>query len=273
MKTSTLYVRIAVCAAILLFPLCATYFIRKGPPPVRDFQDIEREKAIRIVTEYGANSYYVSADTMDGFQYALGKALGAHFGWQVTFFPENSLTRSIHGLKMQTYDLIARNIPVTTESRKDLLLTDLILLDRQILLQRSAAHNQGIPPVRNQIELGKKTLHITENSPGILRLKNLSEEIADTIYIREEKQYAAEQLIFMVARGDIDFAVVDCQTALKYQSSYPELDMNTDIGFTQMQSWAVRKNSPILHDSINAWLKVFKTGNEFAAIRKKYLKN
>ncbi|MDR1121369.1 MAG: transporter substrate-binding domain-containing protein [Dysgonamonadaceae bacterium] len=270
MKTPKHYAWIAVSSAVLFLLLYAAYAMRAKPLPVRDFHDIEKERTIRIVTEYGANSYYVSADSIDGFQYELAKALGAHFGWQVTFFLENNLAHSIHGLKMQTYDLIARNIPVTTENREDLLFTDLILLDRQILVQRTESSNRGVPPVRNQIELGKKTLYVPENSPGILRLKNLSEEIADTIYILEEKQYAAEQLIFMVARGDIDFAVVDYQTALKYQQYYPELDIDTDIGFTQMQSWAVRKESPLLLDSVNAWLKVFKTGKEFAAMKKKY---
>lgn len=269
-NTKRIYGIIFLPAAFLLL-LWIGFSMRNGAFPVRDFQKINEEKVIKIVTEYNATGYFVLGDSIAGFQYELCKAMEKHFGWKIAFFLENNLANSILGLKKQKYDLIARNIPVTTENREDILFTDPILLDHQILVQRTARSNHDIPPIRNQIDLGGKILYIPENSPGILRLKNLSEEIADTIYIVEEKLYAAEQLIYMVAKGDIDFAVVDRQTAQKYIENYPELDIETDIGFTQIQSWAVRKDSPVLLDSINAWLNIFKTSKEYAAIKKKYL--
>jgi membrane-bound lytic murein transglycosylase MltF len=262
---------IILASAVAVLALWIGFSMRGDAFPVRDFREINAEKTIRVVTEYSANGYFVSADSIAGFQYELCRAMERHFGWKVEFVLENNLAASVAGLKEQRYDLIARNIPVTTENRGDILFVDPILLDRQILVQRTAQYNHDTPPIRNQIDLRGKTLHIPENSPGILRLKNLSEEIADTIYIVEEKQYAAEQLIYMVARGDIDFAVTDRQTAMKYLSAYPELDIGTDIGFTQMLSWAVRNESPVLLDSLNAWLNVFKTGKEFERMKGKYL--
>ena len=59
----------------------------------------------------------------------------------------------------------------------------------------------------------------------------------------------------MVAKGDIDFAVCDQQIAQLAQQRMNELDIQTDISFTQLQAWAVRKSSPILRDSLNVWLK------------------
>jgi membrane-bound lytic murein transglycosylase MltF len=236
----------------------------------RDFKEIDEEKIIRVVTEYSATGYFVSDDSIAGFQYELCRAMERHFGWKAVFFPENNLAASIFGLKEQHYDLIARNISVTTENRKDILFLDPIFFDRQILVQRKARYNRNISPIRNQIDLGGKSLYVPEHSPGILRLKNLSEEIADTIHIMVEKRYAAEQLIYMVAGGDIDFAVVDRRTAQKYREKYPALDIETDIGFTQIQSWAVRRDSPVLFDSINNWLNGFKTSREFSDLMKKY---
>jgi membrane-bound lytic murein transglycosylase MltF len=262
--------RIWGCLLVSAGALPVALLIATGVPAVRDFREIDDEKILRVVTEYSAAGYYVSGDSVAGFHYELCKALEKHFGWKVEFFPENNLANAVAGLKRQKYDLIARNIPVTTENREDLLFTDPLLLDCQILVQRQAGYNGGVPPVRNQIELGGKTLYVPENSPGILRLRHLAEEIADTICVIEEKQYAAEQLIILVARGDIDFVVIDRQTAQRYRKRYPELDIETDIGFTQLQSWAVRRESPVLRDSINAWFNVFKAGNDFARVLKKY---
>ncbi len=225
--------------------------------PDRDFNQIQEEGVLRVVTEYSTTGYYISDDSVSGFQYTMANALAGHFGWKIEISLENNLAACIEGLNTQQYDVIARNIPINAENKKILDFTDPILFDRQVLIQRTASINHKTPPIRNQIELGKKTVFVPENSPAILRLQNLSEEIADTIYVVEDKQYGAEQLIYMVVSGDIDYAVIDRNTALSYQKRFPGLDMQTDIGFTQMQSWAVRKTSPALLDSINSWLKTF----------------
>lgn len=225
------------------------------PKPVRDFEEISREGVLRVVTDYSPDGYYVSGDTIAGSQYEMVNALARHLGVKAEIHVENNLSQSLKGLHSQRYDLIARNIPITTETKKEVAFTNPIVFDKQVLIQRTAAYNDGIEPIRNQIELGRRVVHVPENSPVILRLHHLSAEIADTIYIVEEKQYAAEQLVYMVVNREIDYAVIDRQTALLYKKRFPALDMQTDIGFTQIQSWAVRQESPALLDSINSWLR------------------
>ena len=74
----------------------------------------------------------------------------------------------------------------------------------------------------------------------------------------------------MVAKGEIDFAVCDLQLAQKAMQQFPEIDINTDISFTQLQSWAVRKDSPVLCDSINSWFKQIKESGDYKKIYKRY---
>jgi membrane-bound lytic murein transglycosylase MltF len=58
----------------------------------------------------------------------------------------------------------------------------------------------------------------------------------------------------MVAYGEADYAVVDKEIALKNALLFPHLDVNTDISFTQLQAWAIRKEAPVLLDSLNRWI-------------------
>ncbi len=243
----------------LLFIVIATMvllwlFSTKKENTPRDYPQIAQEGVLRIVTEYSTVGYYVSGDTIEGFQYELSKAIEKISGLTVEIHLENNLEKSIEGLNNQTYDIIARNIPITTENRHLLAFTEPITLSRQVLVQRTAKANHNIPPIRNQIELARKTLHIPQNSPSLLRLHNLEEEIADTIYIQEDSLYSDELLIYQVAEGDIDYAVVDYEIAAKNKKDFPQIDIQTDISFTQLQAWAVRKNSPALLDSLNKWL-------------------
>ena len=77
-------------------------------------------------------------------------------------------------------------------------------------------------------------------------------------------------MISLVAHGDIDYAVCDESIAQAAADSLPQIDINTAISFTQFYSWAVSKQSPVLLDSLNAWLDRFQKEEEYQKIYKKY---
>ena len=77
----------------------------------------------------------------------------------------------------------------------------------------------------------------------------------------------------MVAHGDINYAVCDESIALASIDSFPQLDIHTDISFTQFYSWGISKKSPVLLDSLNSWLKTFARSKEYQRIYKKYYKD
>ena len=239
---------------------------------VRDYPQIKKSGELNVVTDYNAIGYFVSGDTLAGFQYELLRRLEKDWQIKVNIFLENKLEENIEGLLSQRYDIIARNIPVNIDLRNKVAFTQPVLLNKQVLVQRKAEHNNGIEPIRQHLELAKKTIHVPANSPVILRLDNLSHEIGDTIFIIQDPSYETEQLIMKVAGGDIDFTVCDEKIATQMEKRLPEIDIKTDIGFTQFDSWAVRKDSPILLDSLNIWFSNFKKTKDFQLLIKKYLK-
>jgi membrane-bound lytic murein transglycosylase MltF len=253
---------------ILLIAMFTLY--RSVRHSIRDYSEIHSEGILRIVTEYNQTGYFVSGDTIEGFQYELSQAISEVSGLEVQIFLEMSLAESFIGLNNQKYDIIARNIPVTSEIKENYLFTDPVVFNKQVLVQRTTEANDSIPPVRNQLELAQKTLYIPANSPALLRIQNLQHEIGDTIYIVEENRYSSEQLIIMVAKGDIDYAVCDLQIATIAKKQFPEIDIDTDISFTQLQSWAVRKESVILLDSLNHWFLKIRDNGRYNDIYKRY---
>jgi membrane-bound lytic murein transglycosylase MltF len=226
----------------------------------RDFFQISREGKLNIVTEYNSVDYYVSGDTIAGMQYELCKYIEKRSGLSVEIFLENNMDLCIKGLENCSYDIIARNIPITNENKDFLLFTVPVAQSKQVLVQRKPLAGDSTLLIRNQIDLASREVHVPQNSAAILRLRNLSDEIAEPIYIREMEEYSTEQLIYMVACKEIDYAVVDQELALKNSVFFPDIDVKTDIGFTQFQAWALRKTSPVLLDSLNVWISDFKNG-------------
>ncbi|MDR1699027.1 MAG: transporter substrate-binding domain-containing protein, partial [Prevotellaceae bacterium] len=99
---------------------------------------------------------------------------------------------------------------------------------------------------------------------------NLAKEIGDSIYVKHIPNYEAEQLIIMVAKSDIDFAVTDEWTAKKAKNDFPEIDILTAIGFTQPEAWAVRKNAPELLEALNQFINRQIESGEIERLYQKY---
>lgn len=237
---------------------------------VRDYNEIVDSGVLNVVTDYNSIGYFISGDSVLGFQYEMLKVLEDQWNIKVNIFLENSLDDNLGGLQSQKYDLIARNVAVNSELKKSFLFTLPITLNKLVLIQRKAEYNDNINPVRQHLDLAKKSITVPENSPSILRLTNLSHEIGDTIFIIKDTTYETEQLVMMVASGNIDFTVSDEITALRLSKILPEIDIETDISFTQMESWVIRKESPVLLDSLNHWLNTFKVSPLFKEIYFKY---
>lgn len=272
MKTNK---RLLLYFILLLAVISFMVLLRKSARKVkiflpRDYAEIIESKELNVVTDYNAIGYFVSGDSIAGFQYELLKALESSWNIKVNVFLENSLEENLEGLLLQRYDIVARNIPVNIQLRDTFAFTEPITLNKSVLIQRKAEFNNDISPIRSQLDLGGKTVYVSKGSPNILRLNNLAHEIGDTIYIQEHETYNSEQLIMMVAAGDIDFAVSDARVAEQLADVFPEIDINTDISFTQLESWAVRKDSPALLDSLNNWLQNFRETKQFDELQKRY---
>jgi membrane-bound lytic murein transglycosylase MltF len=223
-----------------------------------------------VATDYSALDYSIVNGAEQGFQYELVNAFASSLDMEVEWKLENDLAKSIDMLNNGDVDLIARPIPVTTEMREQVLFSKPILQTRKVLVQRKAEYNDSIEPIRDQLELAGKTIYVPSNSPDILRLKNLADEIADTIIIKEMPDYQAQQLLVMVAKGDIDYAVCDEKEAIEASESLPEIDYGTAVGFHQLHSWAIRKSNTDLCAKVDTFLTHYKPTKEYRRLYLKY---
>ena len=239
----------------------------------RDYPEIKEEGILRMITEYNQSGYFVSGDTVQGFQYELSQAIAKLSGLEVQTHLEMSLAKSFEELSDNKCDVIARNIPITSEMRENYLFTEPIVLNKQVLVQRTAEANNGQAPIRNQLDLAQKTLYIPKDSPALLRLQNLGHEIGDTIYVVEDELYSTEQLMIMVAKGNRSIDVTNaCKkhggfylgsiggpAAILAKNSIKSVEV---VDFEELGMEAVRK---IRVENFPAFIIVDDKGNDFFA--------
>ena len=246
------FVQYGVIALVVIIGIIALNTQKEEKPSYqpRDYAEIIESGVLRAVTEYNAISYHVADDTLQGFDYELLHAFAAD-----------------QKLKL----ILATGTVITTQSKDTLLFTHPLALSKQVLVQRK--QEEGEPDstyITSQLDLAHKKLHVIKGSPALLRLHNLMNEIADTIYIEEVAQYGPEQLLAMVAGKDIDYAVCDENIASQLLPRFPNLDINTAISFTQFYAWGVSKHAPVLLDSLNLWLDQFSKTKAYRQLQQKY---
>lgn len=237
----------------------------------RTYEEIVRSGIIRATTEYNSVGFHVDHDTIAGFHYELFQAFARDKGLQAEIIPEMELNTQLEGINHGTFDIIAGSLLITSEQKDSLLLfSHPILLNRQVLVQRKPQSEQDTAYIAQQLQLAQKTVYLPEGSPVKYRIHNLSAEIADTIYVKELPKYGSEQLMALVAHGDIDYAICEESIAKRLIGQYPQLDIDTAISFNQFYGWGVSKESQALLDTLNAWLDSYKDTSSFKKLLKKY---
>jgi len=223
----------------------------------RDLSEIIFDNVLNVVTEYSSIDFQLTDGDLTEFQYELSQFISERSGLTVKYHFENDLDNNVRRLQNNTYDVIARNIPINSDNRQYLAFTVPTGQSKQVLVQRKKNNDDSARFISNQLDFANQTIYVAKNSPAIMRLKNLSEEIAEPIHIKQISDYTPEELMYMVSRKEIDYMATDMETILRNSKLFTDLDFNTDIGFTQLQAWAVRKSSPVLLDSMNVWMTAF----------------
>lgn len=261
-----LSITIIALVLILISTVCLICFSRQA----RDLNDVLKDQTLRVVTEYSSIGYFVEDNEIKGFQYELITRFADSLGLKVEFTLEPDLQKSIDGVNNGSYDLIMRVIPVTLELKKKLIFSEPLIKSKLVLVRRSDAKDKNKLTIRGSSDLDGITIYVTPNSPHLMRLKHIEEELGIVIYTESLPDVDNELLMAMVARGEIDYTIADEFTARFVQTFYPELDISTQIGFKQFQAWGFSKQSIKLQQAVNGWLKEFTQTKEYRDLYRTY---
>ena len=260
---------IIIALIIVSFVLFARSYQRKT-----DYARIKQVNTLRVIVEPNTMSYQVvDIDSIAGLQALMIKQFALdHQIDRVEFINEPNLSAAIDSLLQNKVDILAWHIPIYNQMRQKISYSIPVFTSRQMLIQRKENPADSTAFIRNQLELANQDVYILPGAFYRQRLNNLSQEIGDSIYIKEIQNAVLTDLLNMLVEHHIDYAVCDEFVArvLLKQPEYKELDMSTAISFTQNYSWAINPNTPILCDSINAWLAVYLESKAYNTIYRQY---
>lgn len=245
-----------------------------------DLPQIKERGELVACTDYTSTYYFIYRGEPMGFQYELLRLFASHMKLKLRINVTNNMDKAYKELNSFHAHLLAIDLSPNNDRNSQFNFSNPFIETRPVLVQRRPEKWYEMDHlkldsilVRTKKQLSAKTIYIQKNTAYLDLLKNIESEIGNQVYIVEDDQNDIERLIQKVSNGEIDYTVCDEHVALVNQTYYSNIDVRTALSEPVGLSWAVRKDSRILLDSINNWMKKFMKTNEYVLLYNKYYRN
>ena len=243
-----------------------------------DLPGILKRGKLVVLVENSSTSFFIYRGKKMGFEYEILKEFAEDLGVALEIKVIDDLDKIEENLADGMGEVVACNYAITRERQDSVEFSIPFYQTNQVLIQRKQQFDEknGKPLspesfITDPIQLAKKKVYVWQKSSYFNRLMNLQDEIGDTIFIRPTQSYqGVEELIEMVADGQIDYTVAEKNTALINEQFYDNIDASISMSFKQNIGFGLSKKSPLLKRRLDAWLKKFMQRESFAYIKGKY---
>ena len=255
--------------SLLLVILCISCgkWSRRGS--VYDFPQILQADTLRVLTLNTSTSYFIYRDQPMGYHYDMIRDFCKHHNLFPEIIVAGNTGAMLQMLQNKEADLIAYSMPVTNALKDSIRYCGLQQISHQVLIQRAEREDTLLVDVTGLI--GKQVTVIDE-SKYLDRISNLNNELGGGLRIDkiDSDTVVVEDLIRMVSRGEIAYTVADDDLAMLNHTYFGNLNVDLPVSFDQRSSWVVRKDTPLLADSLNSWIESRSSGPTFLRIMKRY---
>lgn len=264
-----------------------------GAPVKRDLAEIKERGTLVVVAPYNSTTYFIYRGEPLGYEYELLQSFAREQGVELKMVVAADPKSLLPLLNSGEGDIAAGRLIPTPESEPHVSFTRALYRTEPALVQQEAAPEQAgkgtekalapgpadeLPAVdiearliTKPAQLSGQTVTVPEKSPYQRTIVELADEISGDIHVVEMGgAIQDEALAQKVARGEVQFTVMQGNLAELKEAEFKNLKVRPIIGRSHSVAWALRKNSPELMQALNSWIEEKKNGTLFDKLYKKY---
>ncbi|NOQ75885.1 MAG: transporter substrate-binding domain-containing protein [Crocinitomix sp.] len=250
------------------------------PEITRDWEEIKADSVLTILAENSPASYFIYRGRNMGYEYELLYEFTKDKNIRLQVQMVNDLDEMFSHLDSCYGDVIACNLTITEERSQVIDYTVPHLTTRQVLIQRKpedfrklSKQEQKDTLIGEIEELQGKTIHVWQNSSYFKQITLLNDQLALNMeIIATDGDLITAELIRMVSDGEIDYTIADENVAKIDLRYYSNLDISLKLSGEDSIAFGIRKTSPALRDSLNAWLIAKENQSTIGEVKRKYFK-
>ena len=266
-----------------------------GAPINRDLAQIRESGTLTVLAPYNSTTYFIYQGEPLGYEYEILRAFAKDLGVQLKMVVVTDPKSLFPLLNSGEGDLAAARLipPTPAEGESPVSFTHALYRTEPALVQQEEPPSKAgegaekalqpgpadpLPEVdinarlvTQPWQLAGRTVTLPEQSAYRRTLLELSDEISGDVHIVElGEQIQDETLAQKVARGEVQFTVMQKNLAELKEVEFKNLKVRPILGPSHGVAWAVRKNSPQLMDELNRWIEDKKEAGLFGAMYQKY---
>lgn len=249
---------------IFFFTSCSSVF--ENSKTKIDLEQIRRRGKLTVLIQNSSLSFYEQRGEKLGFEFEIIQAFAKSIKLPLEIKVVNNSSDMLRLLSKGEGDIVSANLPVSISNAQKINFSIPYYYSEQVLVQR-----EDNKLIKTPLDIGKKCIYVTKNSPYEKRLIALQDEVGANINIRTfDDDPITEELIEKVARKEIDFTIAHQNMAYLSKKLNPNLDYNLAISVKQKIAFALRKNSPELKKVLDIFLSNYCKSNKFLELKNKY---
>ncbi|MCH5232932.1 MAG: transglycosylase SLT domain-containing protein [Muribaculaceae bacterium] len=227
----------------------------------------ENIDTLKVVTLYGPTSIFDYRGEYLGVDYENVRRFAKDGGMELEIEIVSNIGELIEMLESGKAHLGAYPVPDITEYNGDIIHCGPAQVTYQVLVQRKSDN-----PITDVTELIGKEVVVGKDSKYEYRLHNLNDETGGGITVTPlaNDTISEEDFLDMVKNGDIDYTVVDSETAGLNLADYPELDFSLHVSLDQAASWVVAPGLDSLASQVDRWEQKNHNSDVVKEIYKRY---
>jgi membrane-bound lytic murein transglycosylase F len=264
-------------------------------PIKRDLADLKPGGTLTVLAPYNSTTYFIYRGEPFGYEYELLQAFARDEGLTLKMVVVTDLKSIYAMLNSGEGDIAAGRLVPTPEDEMQVAFTRALYRTEPALVQQEAppetaskVAEQALKPgpadplpeldiqarlVTRPAQLAGETVTVPQRSPYRRTLVELADEISGDIRVVELGELQDEALAQKVARGEVEFTVMQDNVAQLKEAEFKNLKVRPVVGRSHSVVWAVRRNSPELAARLNEWIERKQNGSLFDRLYSKYFVN
>jgi membrane-bound lytic murein transglycosylase F len=261
-------------------------------PVSRDLAQIQERGTLTVLAPYNSTTYFVYRGEPLGYEFELLREFATARGLKLKMVVVTDPKSLLPLLNSGEGDIAAARLVPTPEGEAQAVFTRALYHTEPALVQQASAPEtatkvaeKAMAPgpadpspevdlparaVTHPAQLAGKRVDLPEKSPYQRTLIELADEISGDIHVVELGQVQDETLAQKIARGEVEFTVMQSNLAELKEAEFSNLRVRPVVGRKHGVAWAVRKNSPELLAELNRWIEDGRNAELLKRLYKKY---
>ncbi|MCU7554950.1 membrane-bound lytic murein transglycosylase MltF [Alteromonas sp. ASW11-19] len=214
-----------------------------APVPNALSQLIDRQ-VLRVGTLYGRTTYYHGPDGPKGFEYELAKGFADYLGVELQVYPFYSYDTMLTQLQDGTLDIVASGDAVTSSLEDNFAFGPAYQqVSQKLVFRQGNERPRGLEDIVDPLLVVEGSSHA--------RLLSSAADAHPQLSWQETADRDAEELLQMVAEGELPYTLADTNRLAMQRRRFPQLSVGFTVETLQPIAWAVQG---ALDDSLRAAL-------------------